>query len=296
MKRVAPTSLRRRFVAIDEGLGTLLHVDERDPARDWLVPIGEQRARDMQLVGHDRVLIGHDRGYTEFELATGRPGKTFAGLEGVTAVRRQADGTTLIAGVNLDGASGVTVLTLGPDDRVLQRVVYPGDYVRLMRQTESGTYLMCCNDRIREAAPGGGYLREFPIEGFYHAWKAVRLPNGHLIVSAGYGAFLCELDGTGKLVRQLGAKADVPAVVNPFFYAMFQLLPEGHIVVANWQDHGPGHGNSGVQLLEFDAHGAIVWSWSDATRISSLQGVLILDGLDTTQLHDERRGLMEPVD
>jgi hypothetical protein len=295
MKRVAPTALRHRFVAIDEGLGTLLHVDERDPARDWIVPLGEGRARDMQLVGHDRVLIGHDRGYSEFELARGRVARSFTGLTGVTSVRRQPDGTTLLAGVNLAGASGVVVLTLDGADRIVRQVTYPGDYARLLRQTEAGTYLMTCNDRVREAGPEGGYRRELPVEGFLHAWKAVPLPNGHLLVSAGYGAFLCELDAHGKRVRQLGAKGEVPAAVNPFFYAMFQLLPDGHVVVANWQDHGPGHGDSGVQLLEFDAAGAIVWSWSDAARISSLQGVLVLDGLDTHRLHDERRGLMEPV-
>jgi hypothetical protein len=29
--------------------------------------------------------------------------------------------------------------------------------------------------------------------------------------------------------------------------------------------------------------------------ISSLQGVLVLDGLDTSRLHDERGGVMRPV-
>jgi hypothetical protein len=49
-------------------------------------------------------------------------------------------------------------------------------------------------------------------------------------------------------------------------------------------------------LLEFDRAGEIVWSWSKAELISSLQGVLVLDGLDTSKLHDERKGMMQPTE
>jgi hypothetical protein len=103
-----------------------------------------------------------------------------------------------------------------------------------------------------------------------------------------------ELDPAGKIIRKFGNKESVPEKVRPFFYAMFQLLPDGNIVLANWQGHGPGFGNSGVQLLEFNSTGEIVWTWSKAELISSLQGVLVLDGLDTTKLHDERNGIMQP--
>jgi hypothetical protein len=287
--------IRHRFVAIDEGLGTLLHIDESDPSRDWIVPIGQPQARDLQLVGGNRILVGHHHGYTEYDLCTGTPVSTFAELEGVTSVRRQEDGSTLIAGVNLAGNPGVSVLTIDVGYHIRHRAAFPGDYVRLVRQTTSGTFLMCCNDRIREGSPEGGYLREFSVDGFYHAWKAVGLANGHLLVSAGYGAFLVELDKTGKVVRRWGGKDAVPDRVNPLFYAMLQLLYNGHVVVANWQGHGPGHGGSGIQLLEFDTSGAIVWQWSDPERISSLQGLVVLDGLDTSLLHDERNGSMQPL-
>lgn len=286
-------TIRHDFLAIDEGLGTLLHVNEQAPERDWIVPIGRPQARDMQLVGGGRVLVGHHNGWTEFDIATGRAVAGFAGYEGVTAVRRQPDGRTLVAGVDLGGERGVAVLELDRGNREIRRARYAGDYVRLIRQTMTGTYLMCCNDRIREGSPDGGYLQEFPVDGFYHAWKAVRRASGNTLVSAGYGAFLVELDAAGTVVRKFGGKDRVPAEVNPFFYAMFQLLPNGHIVLANWQGHGEGHGAQGVQLLEFDSAGDITWCWSDSKRISSLQGILVLDGLDTTKLHDERRGVVE---
>jgi hypothetical protein len=289
------SSFHHEFLAIDEGLGHLLHVDESNPSRNWIVPIPHPQARDMQLIGDGRVLIGHHHGWCEYDIAGGTLLDDFADYEGVTAVRRQADGSTLVAGVDVAGSSGVVVLRLDAGRREIGRTVYAGDYVRLIRQTEQGTYLMSCNDRIREASPDGEFLRDHVVDGFYHAWKALRLSNGHLIVSAGYGAFMVELDAAGSIVRKFGGREQVPAAVNPFFYAMFQLLANGHIVLANWQGHGPGFGGSGVQLLEFDTAGAIVWSWSDPTRISSLQGLLVLDGLDTALLHDERSGLMKPL-
>jgi hypothetical protein len=287
--------IQHEFIAIDEGHATLQHVDERDQSRNWIVPIGQSAARDMQLIGGGKILIGHDHGYTEFDLKLGRVMKEFKSLEGVAAVRRQPDGHTIIAGVDIPGAKGVAVLELDAQDQEVHRAIFPGDYVRLIRQTEQGTYLMSCNDRIREGSRDGKYLREFPVEGFYHAWKSLRLPNGNLIVTAGYGAFVVELDASEKILRKFGGKEQVPEKVRPFFYAMFQLLPNGNVVLANWQGHGPGFGNSGVQLLEFNGAGEIVWSWSKADLISSLQGVLVLDGLDTSKLHDERSGVMSPV-
>jgi hypothetical protein len=286
---------QHEFIAIDEGHATLLHVAERDQSKNWLVPIGQPAARDLQLVGGGKILVGHHHGYSEFDIALGRLVKEFKSLAGVTAVRRQPNGHTIIAGVDLPRTKGVVVLELDANDREIHRALFPGDYVRLIRQTKDDTYLMSCNDRIREGSRDGKYLREFPVDGFYHAWKSLRLPNGNLIVTAGYGAFVVELDASGKIIRKFGGKESVPEKVRPFFYAMFQLLPNGNLVLANWQGHGPGLGQSGVQLLEFNPAGEIVWTWSQADLISSLQGVLVLDGLDTARLHDERGGVMAPV-
>jgi hypothetical protein len=292
---VNSSTLQHELLAIDEGHATLLYINERDSVKDWVVPIGQPQARDMQLIGGNKILIGHHHGYTEFDIATGKITKEFKSFEGVTAARRQPNGNTIIAGVNVAGATSVVILELDASDREIHRAVFPGDYVRLIRQTKQGTYLMSCNDRIREGSRDGKYLREFLVEGFYHAWKALRLPNGNLIVTAGYGAFAVELDEKGKILRKFGGKESVPEKVRPFFYAMFQLLPNGNIVLANWQGHGEGFGNSGVQLLEFNRAGEIVWSWSRSEMISSLQGVLVLDRLDTSKLHDERAGLLEPM-
>lgn len=288
-------AIQHEFIAIDEGRGNLLYVNEHMPSKNWTVPIGQPSARDMQLVGGNRILVGHHHGFTEFDISTGKTAKEFSAFSGVTAARRQPNGNTILAGVNFSGVEEVVVLELDPGLNEIHRAIFPGDYVRLIRQSDRGTYLMCCNDRIREGSRDGKYLDEFSVDGFLHAWKAVRMPDGHLIISAGYGAFLVELDTNKSIIRKFGARHSVPAEINPFFYAMFQVMPNGNVVVANWQGHGDGHGTEGIQLLEFDLRGGIVWTWSAPEMISSLQGVLVLDNLDTLKLHDERNGLMQPV-
>jgi hypothetical protein len=88
-----------------------------------------------------------------------------------------------------------------------------------------------------------------------------------------------------------------PADVHPHFYAGFQILHNGNMVVTNWQGHGPKFGDSGIQLLEYAPAGNLVWSWKqDAEKFSSLQGVIVLDGLDLTMLHiEDGDGKLAPV-
>lgn len=300
--RAAP--IKHEFIAIDEGKTNLLHVNENDPAKDWIVPIGKSHPRDMQLVGGNRILIANVTGYSEFDIATGKrlvdvtsfaDASAKTDTDEVTSVRRLPNGHTLVAGISIGGSKGVVVLDVDAQGVVKNKIVYPGSYVRLLRQTAKGTYLMVCDTVIREGNSAGQFIWETPVEKFSHAWKAVRLPNGNTLASAGYGGFMAELDPAGKTIRQFGGKGDVPAAVNPDFFATFQLLPNGDVVVANWQGHGPNHGNSGIQLVEFDKTGAIVWQWSKSELISSIQGILVLDNLNTALLHDERNGIMEPV-
>jgi hypothetical protein len=296
--------IQHEFIAIDEGKTNLLYVNENDPGKNWIVPIGKSHPRDMQLVGGNRILIGNVTGYSEFDIATGKrlvdvtnfaPATARTDTDEVTSVRRQPNGHTLLAGISIGGSQGVVVLDVDAQGEVKNKIVYPGNYVRLMRQTAAGTYLMLCDTAIREGNSAGQYIWEAPVEKFGHGWKAVRLPNGHTLASAGYGGFIAELDGAKNIVRKIGGKEQVPAAVNDDFFATFQLLANGDVVVANWQGHGPTHGDSGIQLLEFDKSGAIVWQWSKAELISSIQGILVLDGLNTAVLNDERNGIVAPV-
>jgi hypothetical protein len=194
----------------------------------------------------------------------------------VSAVCRRPDGSTLVTGYNLDGSGGINVLTLDRGLNLVHTARRDGDYVRLMRTTPQGSYLLCMNDHILEATPDLAELRRFAAPGFEHAWKAERRADGSTLVSAGYGAFMAVFDTAGQCVQRFGAAADVATEVAPFFYASFEQLPGGRLLVANWQGHGPDNGAKGCQLLEFDSQGRLLDSWSAPRHISSLQGILIV--------------------
>ncbi len=308
---VRAAEIKHDLLMLDEGITQLLHVNQNDPSKNWIVKVAPQlpagvtpapkwnaAPRDMQLVGGNRVLVSHDAGYTEYDIATGKVMKEIASYKGIATARRLPNGNTLIAGVDLDTSKGVVVLEIDAANAIKHKTVFPGDYVRLIRETPQGTWLIMNNTMIREGDRSGKILHEWTVAGFKHAWKAVRLPNGHILSSAGYGAFFVELDADGKELRRFAEKEKMPQEMHANFYAMFQLLPNGHIVVANWQNHGAGHGKEGIQMVEFDPAGdptKLLWQWSEAPIISSLQGVLVLDGLDTSKLHDERTGVMTPI-
>ncbi|MBV8271604.1 MAG: hypothetical protein JO067_04965 [Cupriavidus sp.] len=266
-----------RFLGIDEGCQRLSLIDTGTNDFIWTLDLGDfPLARDMQRLDDERVLVGYDHGFFELEWRTGRVLSHCSRWKEVSAVTRFADGSTLVTGMDLDGRGGVTVLTLNPDGDTVRIARREGDYVRLMRTTPQNTYLLCTNDHIKETTVDLVEIRRFSSPGFEHAWKAERLADGSTLVSAGYGAFMAIFDSAGALVRRFGAASQMPGAVAPFFYASYGLLPDGHLLVANWQGHGPDNGHKGQQLLKFGQEGRLVATWSAPDRISSLQGLLPL--------------------
>ncbi|WP_322403352.1 hypothetical protein [Massilia luteola] len=266
-----------RLLAIDEGRQQLSLIDTATDTFHWTLDLSPYPlARDLQRLDARRVLVGYDRGFFELDIESGRVLAACARWTDVTAVRRRPDGSTLVTGWNLDGTGGVNVLTLDRDLHLAAIARRDGDYVRLMRTTPDGTYLLCTNDHILETGPDLSERRRFAAPGFEHAWKAERLEDGTTLVAAGYGAFMVAFDAAGNVVHRFGDAAQVPAEVDPFFYASFEQLPNGHLLVANWQGHGPDNGHKGRQLLEFDAGRQLIGAWSAPQRISSLQGILVV--------------------
>jgi hypothetical protein len=271
-------TLALRFLAIDEGRQRLHLIDTHDPAFGWQRDLADfPLARDLQRIGPRRVLVGFERGFVEIDVDCGDIVRVCDRWSGVTAARRLDDGSTLVAGMNLDGGeNGIDVLTLDADLRVIATARRDGDYVRLMRPAGDG-YLLCTNDHILETDAALRGRRTLAAPGFEHAWMAERLADGSTLVAAGYGAFMARFDADGRLVQTFGGTDAVPAEVAPFFYATFQVLADGRIAVANWQGHGPDNGHKGRQLLVFDPDGTLRDTWSDPVRISSLQGLLVLE-------------------
>jgi hypothetical protein len=287
---------------VDEG-NTRIHLMDlqNDAASLWTKQFTS--FRDIQLVGGDRLAVSTLEGYVELDLKDGATKKEFKGLSGIETMRRLPNGNTVFGG-NSDG--GITLQELDSQDKPVSghKVTFTGtNYgpLRLMRRTPQGTFLIGFGTEDNELAEvnwNKEVVWRMALPSAKHTYHGVRLADGTLAVSAGYAATLYIVDPVAKKVlTALGGKSQPEAAsINPNFYAGFQVLANGHFVVTNWQAHGAGHGNEGIQLLEYDRSGVLVWKWKQrATVVSSLHGVLVIDGLDTSKLHDDVNGVLAPV-
>lgn len=264
------------FLAIDEGKQHLLRADTKSEKIQWIKSLADYpTARALQRVDKNRVLMGYNNGYCIFEISTGNIIKDCNQWTNVTSAYRNSDGTTLITGLNLEDQRGVCVITLDQNDNVIRTESCEGDYVRLMTVSEDN-YLLSTNDHIKICDSKLNTLRTLKAEGFLHAWQSKICPDSSILVSAGYGSFMAKFSKDGKLLSTFGRASDLPPEIVPNFYASFCLVPDGSILLANWQGHGEDNGNKGRQLIQFSSDGSYLNSWSFPEVISSFQGLLIL--------------------
>ena len=285
----------RKLLLRDEGNSAVHYVDLGDSSKNWhqMVPIG----RDLQLIGARRFLIGTENGYQERSLADGAVTKDVTTYPGTVAAHRLHNGNTLLSGVDFHGGKGIVLVEVTPQGDVVRQLEYPGTYARLVREAGDGHFLITADTHVFEGDAAGKVVWEVAVQGgpaAPHAWEALRLPGGDVLVSTGYAASL-EIFGADKSLKQTITGGEG---VMPNYFADVQVMPGGSFVVANWQGHGVGLGSMGLQLIEYDAAGQLIWSWKqDASFVSSLQQLVVLDGLDLEKLAVENplTGVLEAV-
>jgi hypothetical protein len=284
----------RQLLLRDEGKSQLSYINLANPDKNWYVPVPP--GRDIQLAGNGRVLIGTGNGYEEIEIATGKKIVELITFPGTVAARRLRNGNTLLTGVNWQNKKGIVLVEVNSSGAVQRTINYTGfDYVRLVRETPAGNFLITSNNVVFEGNDSGAIVWQAKIISAVdaHSWQALRLPNGQTIVSGGFAKNFQLFSADGKITDSISGLAEV----KPNFYAGFQILSNGHYVVCNWQGHGPTNGAKGTQLFEYDPAGKLVWKWQqDADKFSSIQGVIVLDGLDLNLLHvEDINGKLAPV-
>jgi hypothetical protein len=286
---------KRKLLLRDEGNSALHYVDLETPSKNWhqSVPAG----RDLQLVGARRLLIGTENGYEERSLDDGSVVKSVVDYPGVVSAHRLHNGNTLLSGVAFHGGTGINLVEVTPQGGVARSISYAGDYVRLIRESKGGNFLIAAENRVFEGDAAGEVVWQATVQGHAmpHAWEALRLASGDVLVAGGYAASL-QIFGPDEQLKQTISGGDGAL---PFFFADVQVMPGGSYVVANWQGHGADLGDKGLQVLEYDSSGKLIWSWKqDAGFVSSLQHVIVLDGLDVEKLHVEspETGVLEAVD
>jgi hypothetical protein len=199
-------------------------------------------------------------------------------------------------------ADGTTLQELDSKDVAVagHKISFPslGNF-RLFRRTPQGTFLVGAGNKLAEVNWNKETLWEMTFPGTnLYVYQGVKLADGKLAVSQGYGSTLLLVDPASKKILSTigGTQQPDASTIVPNFYAGFQILSNGHFVITNWQGHGAGNGGKGIQLLEYDETGKLVWKWKqDANLVSSLHHVIVLDGLDTTKLHDDINGILAPA-
>lgn len=280
--------MHKELILYDDD-GKLWYVNNETPAKSWNVESGT--GRDLQLVGDGRVMLGKSNGWAEFNLSDGAMFASQTSFSGVQSVHRLADGRTMLATVN---GGNIVLQLVGSSGTVDQTITYQGyTYVRLVRPTATGTFLVTNDDVVFEGNAAGEVLNSWQFDGGQpHVWKAMRLTNGNTVIATGYNATL-EVYGPDKtLLSTMGEAAELQPL-DPHFFADFHVMPNGDYFVVNSQADSD-NANS-VQLLQFSPAGELVWQQKQPNGVRSLEAAIVLDGLDTSKLHVEPEGVLVPA-
>jgi hypothetical protein len=298
-------AVKHRFIVLDEGAQQVLLIDQNHvPNLIWKTSTPGNN-RDLQLIGGNRVMVSCQAGgYWEIDIATGKILKEALTAFGATqSARRLPSGNTILAGDNLNGHSGITFVEIDSNKTIKRTFAVANTQdCRVVRRTRKSTFLFGTADHVYEADSLGKIIWQQPLQivgGWYGGYMALRLRNGNTLVGCGYQPELREFSPAGQVLRTIGGFSQPDsAAILPHFYAGFEVLQSGHIVTTNWEGHGTGNGAIGIQALEYDAQGNVVWSWKDTSSTpcySSLQHIILLDSIDTKQMYDDVNGFLYPV-
>jgi hypothetical protein len=288
----------RRMLVRDEGNPHMHLLDLGNTANNWSTRTDGAWARGTQLIGNNQVLGGRNDGYEVYDLNTGGVLKRIQGFPNTQSAYRMANGETMLT------TSGTTLNFLDPvTDKVAHTISYPGyGYVRMARPTRNGTFLVPSDTTLFEGDANGQVLWKTAGAQWSHIWEALLLGplagpyNGDVLLATAFGSSLDVIDKTTHMVKfRYGSKggsyasaagntqpALTAAIVSPTFFAEFQILPNGNVITTNFT----GGRSPGIQIIEFDPAGNVVWYYKqDPLVFSSIQGVMVLDGLDPQYLH-----------
>lgn len=272
----AAEPVKHRFLVVDNSAHRLILVDQHDPSRGWSVAVPSPHSRDLQLVGEGKVLASHPNGAAEYELATGKKVWAITTYGRVHTARRLANGNTLL-GANARG--GITVYEVTREGKEVSKRVLArqSGALRVMRRLAGGNFLLnlAGPNRAVEIDPKGKIVWQYALPKGAKGYKVLRLAGGNTLVSTGGLSSVIEVDPNGKIVRTFGGKKAHPDA-GLDFASGFDLLPNGHVVIANWLGHGK-HPNS-PHAVEFDRDNKLVWSWGDHKLAKVATNVMVLDG------------------
>jgi hypothetical protein len=184
-----------------------------------------------------------------------------------------ADGRVLLVECSLG-----LIVEVDRDGKVAKEIKVPSaakvlpHQFRGTRKTADGHYWVCMMDeqKVLELAPDGSVLREIPMPGFPH--EAIKLSDGHLLVTLGGAKRVVELDEQLKVVWEIGENE---LHGNPLrLPAACQRLPNGNTIIGNWL--GGGFVGTQPQAFEVTRDKKVVWQFTDP-RFKTVNQIEVLD-------------------
>lgn len=274
----AGNPVNHRFVCVDNGANRLILVDQRNPVRNWSVPI-PAGSRDLQRLPGERLLVSHGNGCGVYRLADGATLWKLEGFAGIQTAQVDAERGQLLLGASGKEGYEFSFLPRAGDWFAAQpcrRVLVPGQppgYLRLARLTEAGHLLFTAGWRVVEWDPATN-TEAWSAKLTGKGYVAQRAPGGATFVSTGGAVSVLELSPDGTICRTWAGES-VKQSWRLDWFSGFQLLPNHHLVVANWLGHGAW--GKGPHLVELDLENHLVWTWEDHHAAKQVTNVLVLD-------------------
>lgn len=274
----AAEPVRHRFVCVDNGANRLICVDQTAPALGWSVPL-PAGARDLQRLDAERLLVSHGSGCGVYRLGDGGCLWKLEGFAGTQTARLSRDGSSLVLGSSEKEGYVFRYLPrsgewfAGTPARLVRVPGHPPGLLRLVRLTDEDHLLFTAGGRVVEWDPQArAETWSAPIPG--KGYAAERLAGGLTCVSTGGSVAVVELERDGT-VRHTWAGEPVRQAWRLDWFSGFHLLPNGHLLVANWLGHGAW--GKGPHLLELDRENRLLWSWEDHQAARQVTNALLLD-------------------
>lgn len=278
------------FFANDNGRNIINYVNEFDPSKNWSKPVGVTGAnspRQVELVDNadvvggplsgKAIMVSVNTGFQEYHPVTGERliDVRLAGTTDVRGAVRLADGNTIL------GIGNDTLRTVNRAGATVRSCTLPGpaiaDSLRVINRDPATGFLMLgraldlyivnetCQQQWTAQLPTGS-----------KAYSVLARPGGGVWATSGAPSTVIEFNQQGQILQQIGGKT-THAGLGLDFFSGFEILPNGNMVVANWQGHLANPMNSTPHLVEFNpANNELVWRWGDQTLARQITNTLML--------------------
>jgi hypothetical protein len=268
------------FIANDNANNVVNYVNEftsKNPgAVVWKANVGDTGAnspRTIEIVDNPKakngkaVMVSINKGYAEFDLTDGTKLASVVNQTNVSGACRLPDGTTAL------GAYPNIKIVSATGGAVTQFALPAGDNLRAInRNPADGTYWLSLTESIFQVSATGQQLWKGDMgagtKGYAVWWRT----GGGAYATSGEPATVIEMDGSGKILSQIGGRTMFPDLD---FFSGFQRMSNGNYIVANWLGHIATPASNRPEVVELTPQNTLVWTWGTQALARQITNVYV---------------------